>query len=269
MTTILVPVDFSETSKNAARFASDMAKSIADAHLVFYHVFDPIAAGSDGTPLDISVEDRKKIAMLAINNVSAEIGNTTEFSAVVVEGNSLVDKMVEYVRMEGSDLVVMGITGSGALDAILMGSNALKMVKQAAGAVLIIPPQASYKGIKKVAFATDFKDVKSSTPSRQIRSFLGLFKPELQIVHVSSDGVAVSSEEKEQLSELLAPFNGRVNIIRNDNFLDGLESFTQAENIDCIITVPRQHGFLESVFQPSHIRKLAYHTHIPILAVHE
>jgi nucleotide-binding universal stress UspA family protein len=44
-----------------------------------------------------------------------------------------------------------------------------------------------------------------------------------------------------------------------------------AEDIqaDLILTVPRKHGFLTGLFKTSHTKKLAYHSHIPILAVQE
>ncbi|MFT4024938.1 MAG: universal stress protein [Flavihumibacter sp.] len=269
MTTILVPVDFSETSKNAARYASDMAKSINDTRLVFFHVFDPIAAGSDGTPLNISVADRKKIAEMAIENLSAEIGNTSPSTIIAREGTSLVDTVTDYVRGESCDLVVMGITGAGKLANILMGSNSLKMVKQVSVPVLIIPPNAWFSGLKTQAFATDVKDVKTTTPASQIRSFLDLFKPVLKIVHINADGSPVNPADEAQLAELLAPYGSPVQVVRNNDFLDGLDSFISREKVDCIITVPKQHGFLQGLFQPSHTRQLAHHTHIPILAIHE
>lgn len=269
MTTILVPVDFSETSKNAARYASDMAKSISDVQLTFFHVFDPIAAGSDGTPLNISTGDRKKIAERAIENLSAEIGNTSPYTIVAREGASLVDTIAEYVRAESCDLVVMGITGAGKLGHILMGSNSLKMVKQAAAPVLIVPPNAWFNGLKTQAFATDAKGVETTLPARQIRAFLDLFRPVLKIVHVSADGEAISKTDETQLAGMLAPYGGPVQVVRSNDFLEGLDSFISREKIDCIITVPRQHGFLQGLFQPSHTRQLAHHTHIPLLAVHE
>ena len=47
-----------------------------------------------------------------------------------------------------------------------------------------------------------------------------------------------------------------------------ISTFSEGHNIDAIITVPRKHSFLESLFKSSHTKKLAYHSHVPILAIH-
>jgi hypothetical protein len=38
---------------------------------------------------------------------------------------------------------------------------------------------------------------------------------------------------------------------------------------DLILTVPRKHGLFEGLFRRSRTAKLAFHTHIPMLAIHE
>lgn len=269
MTTILVPVDFSEASKNAALFAQGITAHINDAHLVFFHVLEPFAAGSDGSPLDVSLSDRQTIAETAMHNLAAESGLQADYSVVVKDGLSLVDKMVEYVTMEGCDLVVMGITGAGKLENILMGSNALKMVRQAVVPVLIVPPNAQFQGMDQVAFATDLKAIDSANPARHLRRVLSWFQPTVKVVHVTEGDESADPAAKEQLSDILGPYSAPLYLIKNDNFLDGLDQFTSHQEIDCIVVISRQHSFLDRLFQQSHTRQLAYHTHIPLLAIPE
>jgi len=47
MKTFLVPTDFSDTSKNAARYAANIAKQYQDVHIILYNVSDKIVVGSD------------------------------------------------------------------------------------------------------------------------------------------------------------------------------------------------------------------------------
>jgi hypothetical protein len=51
--------------------------------------------------------------------------------------------------------------------------------------------------------------------------------------------------------------------------LDATNSFTSDHNIDLIVTVPRKHSFLMGLYKTSHTKKLAYHSHIPVAAIHE
>ena len=57
MNTFIVPIDFSETSTNAARFAAHLSSQVRNSNIVLYNVFDTIEPGSDGTPLATDEED--------------------------------------------------------------------------------------------------------------------------------------------------------------------------------------------------------------------
>src|SRR5690606_28136348 len=105
-----------------------------------------------------------------------------EFSSVKIEyvaeeGSSLVENIDRYVRYHDIDLVVMGITGATRLEQILIGSNALNMARQAVCPVIIVPPKAKFKKIENVLFASDFKDVKTTTPLAPIKKILDIFNP--------------------------------------------------------------------------------------------
>jgi nucleotide-binding universal stress UspA family protein len=53
------------------------------------------------------------------------------------------------------------------------------------------------------------------------------------------------------------------------DFVESINIFAQDVGADLIITVPRRHSFLGGLFRTSHTQKLAYHSHIPVLTVHE
>jgi nucleotide-binding universal stress UspA family protein len=51
--------------------------------------------------------------------------------------------------------------------------------------------------------------------------------------------------------------------------MDAVNQFVEDKEIDLIITVPKKHSFLSNIFRSSYTKKLAYHSHVPIIAVHE
>ncbi|HUP13511.1 MAG TPA: universal stress protein, partial [Niastella sp.] len=57
--------------------------------------------------------------------------------------------------------------------------------------------------------------------------------------------------------------------IRQYDFFDAISQFADDKNIDLIVIVPRDRSFLSGLFKTSHTKKLAYHSHIPIVAIHE
>ena len=275
MKKFLVPTDFSDTSKNAARFAVQATAHIPGAVIILYHVYDKIAGGSDGSPLTETDSDKKTVLGSALENLRSELNglSSVDIEYEAEEGGSLIDQMKKYVRHNAIDMIIMGITGATRLEQIFMGSNSLNMAREAVCPVIIVPPDAQYKQIKNVLFASDFKNVDSTTPKAQLKAVLNLFKPDLHIVNVDDEHYVELTEEfkvqRNKLEKMFADYNPQFYFIRFYDFLDAISSFTADKNIDLILTVPRKHGFLTNLFKTSHTKKLAYHSHVPIVAVHE
>jgi len=275
MKTFLVPTDFSETSKNAARYAAHIAKQYQDIHIILYNVSDEVAAGSDGSVLSDDDHSRIKIMELALESVRSDLSKitATQISCVAEEGKDLIDSIDRFCRHNAVDLVVMGITGSTRLEQIFMGSNTLKMVNRAVVPVMIVPPFAQFKGIQDIVLTSDFKDVDRTMPIKPIQHVLDLFKSNLHVVNVDSEHyVEVTDEyksERSKLESILQSYNPQFYFIRMYDFVEAVNQFVEDKEIDLILTVPKRHSFLSGVFRSSYTKKLAYHSHVPIIAVHE
>lgn len=273
MKVLLVPIDFSETSRNAARFAVGMAAALPEARLIFYHAFNKVAAGSDGTPIQNDTDARRNVVEIALRNFAGEVDAPTHLEIVAEEGVSLTENLTRYVRHNDCDLVIMGLTGATRIEQILMGSNALNMALEAVCPVLIIPPDAVFKGIHNILFATTMKEVKTHTPIKQLREVLSAFKANLHVVNVDSEHyVELTDEYKKERAEMesmLHEFSPEFYFIRIMDFVDAINTFTADKKIDLIITVPRKHSFLSSLFNPSNTKKLLYHSHVPLVAIRE
>jgi hypothetical protein len=167
----------------------------------------------------------------------------------------------------------MGITGKSAIRAAMFGSNTLKLIDKNLYPVMIIPPDAIYKGFKNVAFASDLKNVEAVTPSALISSVLEMFQPKLHIVHVHKEAYpslpAELEEGKNKLAEMFNKFSTEFYFIVRNDFFAALDGFIKEYNIDAIITIPKHQSNATSIFKSTHTKKLAYHSDIPILAAHE
>lgn len=275
MKRIIVPTDFSDTAKNAARYAVQMADTIPDASIIFYNLTDRISLGSDSSPLTEDKNDRFTVLQAALDNLRTELRelSNVNIELVVEEGSSLTDSIERYVRHHGIDLIIMGITGATRLEQIFMGSNALNVVNLGVCPVIVVPPNAVYKPINKVLFACDLKNVATTIPFAPIKSVLNIFKPTLMVVNVDTDHyVEVTDEYKSQraiLEQKMQEYNPEFYFIRMYDFQDSIGSFATDRDVDLILTIPKKHHFLSGFFKTSHTKKLAYHSHVPILAVQE
>ncbi|HRE51242.1 MAG TPA: universal stress protein [Flavitalea sp.] len=274
MKKFLVPTDFSATAKNAARYAVQLASNVAGSTIILYNIYDKLAVGSDGSPLTESDDDRKIVLNQALANLEIELHElaNVDISYVAEEGSSLVENVDRYVRHNGIDIVIMGITGATQLEQIFVGSNAINMARQGSCPVIIVPPNGRFKEVKNVLLASDFKNVSTTTPFAQIKGVLDIFKPQLHIVNVDSEHyVELTQEYKQERAKLESQFqayNPEFYFIRLYDFLDAISNFTVDKNIDLIITVPKKQSFLTSLFKTSNTKKLAYHSYVPIVAIH-
>ncbi len=275
MKKILVPTDFSDTAKNAARYAVDLAASDSNVTIVLYNIYSKLAPGTDGSLLTETEENRRTVLNQALANLEIELteGSSVNIEHVAEEGTSLVYSVERYVRNHGIDMVIMGITGATRLSQLLIGSNALNMAREGVCPVIIVPPNARFRKVENVLFASDFKNVKTTTPFAQIKRVLDLFKPNLHIVNVDSEHYVELTEEykveKAALEKAFEVYNPQFYFIRMYDFNDAINNFTRDHKIDLIVSVPRKHSFLTGLFKTSYTKKLAYHSYVPMVAIHE
>jgi len=276
MNNFIVPIDFSDASKNAARYAAHIANGVPDAHVILYNVFDALEYGSDSSPLGTDDEEdasRKAIVELALGSVKTELATITnaKISTVAEEANRFLDTLEEYVVRNNIQLIIMGITGATRLGQIFMGSNTLNIVQRAIAPVIIVPPDAHSQSAKNVMLLTDFKDIDDTIPVESVKSILDLFKPRLHIVNVDHEHyVQVTDEYKSERTKLetqLKAYNPEFYFIRLFDFIEATNQFVADNHIDLILTFPRKHSFLSNMFKTTSTSKLAYHSHVPIVAI--
>jgi nucleotide-binding universal stress UspA family protein len=261
MKTIIIPVDFSETSLNAARYAAAMLSGKKDAGIILYHMY--------------SDADEYEMAGTYLESLKNEllIKGDRVIECIRERGDDLIDCLERLAYQKTATLIVMGITGKSAFRQALIGSNTLKIAMRDVCPVLIVPPQAVYNGVKNVALASDFKDVETVTPVIYLKAILDFFKPNLHIVNVNSEiHVALNEElknEKAWLAQQFGEYNPEFYFITTFDFHETIELFVKDQDIDLVITVPRNHTFYDSVFKKSATKKLAFHSTIPVLAAHE
>ncbi len=258
---VIIPVDFSETSLNAARFAAQMLAGREDTVAVIYNNYE----SADDYDICLNYQESLKKEFFKAGVKSVECENEM--------GGDLIENISRLAHTTRATLIVMGITGKSAIRQVMFGSNTLKLIDRNLYPVMIIPPDAVYKGINNVAFASDLKNVEASTPSVLINSVLEMFNPKLHIVNVDKEiYVSIPQEmedEKAKLKEMFSGFKTEFYFITMNDFFQAVDNFVKDYSIDILITVPKHQSNSTSLFKTTHTKRLAYHSHIPILAAHE
>ena len=141
-TRILVPTDFSAPSNAALTLAKRMA-AMSGASLHLLHVLDDTlttAAATVGVYAP-TAELRERwlegAQTLLSTQLTSEEQETFRSTEVVMFGTPA-RTIVEHAKATGIDLIVMGTHGRGAVEHILMGSVAERVVRSAACPVLTV-----------------------------------------------------------------------------------------------------------------------------------
>lgn len=271
MTHLIVPTDFSDTSKNAVRYACQLALDMHDIKVILFHSYDNEISGSDGSPLSGQQDATVSIMTIAMENIIQEYGCKDLNIEYVVKKGSFIRQFQELISEYNNCMVIMGLRGASRMEQFFIGSSALRVAELVKCPVFIVPPQAVYQKIRSVIFSSDLRHVRETTPIDALRSFLRLFMPKLTVAYVNVDQQDSDDfkQEKNELDILLEGFWPEYRIIRINDFANAIHDLALEIDADVIITVPRKHGFWERVFTSSHTSKLAYHTDIPLLTIHE
>jgi len=199
MKTFLVPVDFSDTSKNAAEYAAQLANEVTDSKIILYNVYDKIIFS---TSRDEEQASRKNIAENELNDLKATLPVSEKVSvSTVAEEGSLVSNIEKFVADNSVDFIIMGITGSSRIKQVFMGTNTLNVIRHVNTPVMIIPPDAKFTGIKNMLFVSDFKDVARTTPFTSLKNILDFFKPKFTILNVDSEHYIELTDEFKIVNE--------------------------------------------------------------------
>ncbi len=262
MNTVIVPVDFSETSLNAAKYAAQLLVGHHGVTLLLYHHYSK------------NSEEQEAATTLAGLKQQLNEKHPVNIDILNHKGDDFIDDLEKAVRHRRAELVIMGITGRSPLGQALIGSNTLKFAETKACPVLVIPEQANYKEVKNVMLASDFVNVFNTTPSAPIKDLLQTFRPKFHIVNVDPEHYIAISEayqkEKTDFEQMFKEFNPEFYFMRLFDIDEALNMFAKEKNIDLIIAVQKHHSLFEKMFKKTGTtKKLSYQSEVPVLVVHE
>ncbi|TMI95750.1 MAG: universal stress protein [Bacteroidetes bacterium] len=274
MKTIVVPVDFSDISNNAMEYAVGLARNTGSSILLF-HAYQVPVSMTDVPIVLVSVEDLQKNAESKMAQVKKSVEQATSEAVNVYAETKLgdtVDELENICNHVKPFAVVMGTKGATGLERVFFGSTTLTTIKHLTWPVIVVPPGKNYSTIKRVGFACDFREVVKTTPTHFIKEFVREFNAELHVLNVdwkNSHFKPETPEESVLLHTMLEELNPKYDFIDDANIEAGIEKFAEKNNLDLVITIPKKHKLLEGLFRKSHTKDLVFHSHIPIMCVHE
>jgi nucleotide-binding universal stress UspA family protein len=146
---ILVPIDFSDYSKNALRYAVEFAE-IFKAKLFLVYVIEPMIYPTDFSIGQVAIpaveNDLSARAEEELNNlVKTEINGRVESQIIIKSGKPFLE-IIETAAELDIDLIIIATHGHTGVEHLLFGSTAEKVVRKAPCPVLTL--REPVKGFK-------------------------------------------------------------------------------------------------------------------------
>ena len=260
MINIIIPLDFSQTSFNAAHYAANMYRDRADVTLILYHYY---VHGED--------TETARNYLSSLQEELSRMGSVVETH--IESGEKFIDCLAAYGHAKRAYMVVMGLTGRSPMSQRFSGSNTLLMSEKEVCPVLIIPENVTFNGFANALITSELKYVEETPCLLTVKRVLSYFKPALHILNVDPkhylELTEEYQEEKEKMAALMAEFDPAFYFMDLYDFHESVDTFATDNNIDLIIIAPKYHNFFGKLFKTLHTKKLIYHTKVPVLAVHE
>lgn len=278
MRKILFPTDFSETSNNAFVYALKLAENI-NAEVITLHVYGlPIM---DMSYMDVPVYQAEVYESLELNNFEnfkdqipilrkiAEHHNLEhiKISNVMLQGD-LVTNIVQMVKEEYIDYVVMGTDGATGIKEFFIGSATASVMTGTKAMVLSIPAEAKYEPIKKIGFATQFT-IEELDALRRLLPLAKGFDASIDCIYVKTADNSVNEVVIADWKVIFKEEKITFHTIQSKDVEETMVDFIELHRINLFAMFNPKPGFWEGIFYTSLTKKMAWHLKVPLLALHD
>ncbi len=275
---IIVPTDFSVTSRNAYHYAKRLAITL-DATITVLHVnqyfmpIDEVAIGS------ISEDEVTKMSEEAMNAFVVDEDGIDHWKMIkhrvktsVMKGD-LVPLLVEMSKQSDTDVIVMGMTGMQDFIGKVIGSASLDVSNKAHCPVILVPRDAKWHKIDKVMYASNYN---STTPKMigNITDFALALNAGVHFIHVEDS----SKDYKNKVAEIIwaelfsaadtPALSFEIHTISGGDKIDELNNYAHKHHINMMVFMSKHRTFWQNLVHSSVTENIALSTEIPMMVMH-
>lgn len=282
MQQILLPTDFSADSLNALKYALEIADHFKG-EVTILHAFEtPLLAPSmTTTGAGVSVEllkiaqerdeDQYELYKEKVAIVQEAIGKSDIPVRFKYSDGLAVDQIVAESKTGQYDLIAMNTEGADGIGRWLHGSHAAAVVQRASIPVMVVPDEARFKPIERMAFATNFEHLDDNYVNTLVDWIVKL-GAELHFIHVANKKQYIDLDQYHNMEEIKTIAdkydNIKFRILYDDDVLDQLEDYAEDNAIDLMAMVTERLPFYKRLFNPSLTKQMTFETEIPLLVFH-
>lgn len=268
---ILVPVDFSSSSNNAALYGAEFAKK-SSAELFLLHVVHiehpPMVQVTETVDHKIEgmrISDATKECALLVDELKSKIKGVEIFFKVIA-GFPLESLVENFVKSNQVDLVIMGAKNSSGFSKLVFGNSSTAVINKSSVPVITVPESSAFNDVRVIVYASDMHTNQSEIV--EIIPIAKLFHASINILHVLPVGSEKKFDKATLEKDLIEKYEYSkisLHLAYSSNVLGGINEFIAQVNADLLVMYTHEIGFFESLFRTSLTREEALNCSVPIL----
>jgi nucleotide-binding universal stress UspA family protein len=167
----------------------------------------------------------------------------------------------------------MGTHGASGIGEFLIGSNAASVMENSTIPVMAIPDKAKFNGMKTIVFAADYGN-HNFNHMHFLIDFAKCFDAEIIMLHITSGKIEDNFEDLEigRFKERIIKESGYKNIsyrlLEDKDVFHGMNLYLDQFPPDLLAMSMHDRTLAQRIFGRSLTKRMAYHSHVPVLALH-
>ncbi|MFT6810851.1 MAG: nucleotide-binding universal stress UspA family protein [Saprospiraceae bacterium] len=265
---ILCPIDFSETSINAAKWITNLMHQSGGgdlhlSHFIFLNRRSTLLLALEDI-LKQKAEEDIEVSILKLKKISDNV----RFSYSIQLSHPK-EGIVNAAKKENFDLIVIGTTALTALKDIVLGSVTEYILEHSAVPVLAIPSMSKFKEIKNIALAADDLMLRKIEDLKTVAKICEASKAKLQIIHVTEQGE--SPFEYDPVFDMyFKELDFNYVRLQIENSLAGtLNNYCEQNNLDIMEMIHHMTNWIKKLFVKSTTKSELYNLRTPLLVLNE
>ncbi len=287
---ILVPVDYSENSTQACRYAVKIANKSGGKICLFHAFYSPAfdlieLTGGLQTQEQLRADVTEKLVESEKQDMLKYIDSLFEFNEFKDYGRDKIqfeikaglakDEIIAYSEEICPDMVVMGTHGTGKKSTALFGSITEAAILKLKVPVITVPVEYKFVGeenLRKIVYLTDF-DESDFVSIKNLMQFTRMFNMAIHCIHI---GPRTDKWEMLKMEGLKDYFKNAYH--QNDvechildlepDLLQSIDKYVKENDINMISLTHKKRKLLDKFFKTSVAKKIFYHAEIPLLVFH-
>jgi nucleotide-binding universal stress UspA family protein len=261
----LVPLDFSDPSKNATEYAAALNK-IWSGNVHLSHIIVPLE--EEPSYLPVKTLHIKQNTVFELFNCQENLRKNHGIrSSCDMLSGEITRQINKTARKEKSNLILIGMQGSSGLRKFLYGSNAMAIIQEATIPVLALPDSSSFAPYQNIIYYTDY-DVSEIENIRSLAKISRKFEGTLSIVSINNK---IETGVKSEFKNMVQTQNSFATIYFRDlqedepDIAEGLLQFVLREGAD-LIGISKNHSTLvRSMAGRNFTGEFVFQAEVPVL----